>query len=293
MTPQLHIDADLRLSIAVPATSDAAAEEVTATVRGTGTELEVHLDQLAAMPIGLGRRALADLASDVGAAAADAGLTIVVTGPDGPVVALGQVRSRLLDRAVTGSRHVEVRDRRGALRMLRRSRSSGPSLADLAPPSTPWPVLPTVARLRPRRVTTTHDPLGGGEPRLVYYPAPGPEQGAPRLVARLRRGTTTLGSDEGCDVVVAGLDPLHAEIRRDPADDEYLLHAAAGSSATVGGEPAHDGIVLRTGATVTCGDQTFVYMREEYADHGRPYGGREGGEFSRQRPQPNPRRYER
>ncbi|WP_281964947.1 FHA domain-containing protein [Serinicoccus marinus] len=294
MTQQLHIDADLRLTITVPSKGDGSDEQVTATVRGSGTQIEVQLDQLGGIPLGLGRRAASDLVSDVGSAAADAGLTISVAGPDGPVLALGQVRSRFLDRVVTGSRHVAVRDRRGALHMLRDARAGGPSLAELAPPATPWPIVPTGARPRRRRVTTTHDPLGGGNPRLVYYPAPGPEQGAPRLVAPLRRGTTTIGSEEECDIVVPGLDPQHAEIRRDPTTDEYLLHASPGSSAGVGGQPADaDGTVLRTGATVVCGDQTFVYQREEYADHGRPYGGREGGEFSRQRPQRPPRHYQR
>ncbi|WP_151523853.1 FHA domain-containing protein [Serinicoccus kebangsaanensis] len=289
---QLHIDADLRLTISVPETDGRPSEHFSATVQGTGTELQVQLDELGGVPLGLGRRAATDIVSDIAAAAADAGLTVSIAGPDGPVLSLGQVRSRLLDRAVTGSRHVAVRDRRAALRLLRAARTDGPSLADLLPPGTPWPLAPTVARLRRRRVTTTHDPLGGGEPRLVYYRPPGPEQGAPRLVAPLRRGTTTIGSAPDNDVVVPGLAARHAEIRRDATTDEYLLHAVE-DVASVGGAPAHDGIVLRTGATVTCGDQTFVYVREEYADHGRPYGGREGGEFSRQRPQSRPRRYER
>ena len=32
------------------------------------------------------------------------------------------------------------------------------------------------------------------------------------------------------------------------------------------------------------------FYREEYADHGRPYGGRAGGEIGHQRPQPARRR---
>jgi hypothetical protein len=34
------------------------------------------------------------------------------------------------------------------------------------------------------------------------------------------------------------------------------------------------------------GPWTFVYARDEYADHGRPYGGREGGEGTHQPRQP-------
>ena len=49
--------------------------------------------------------------------------------------------------------------------------------------------------------------------------------------------------------------------------------------------------ILRTGSRVDLGEWTFTFSREEYADHGRPYGGRIGGELGHQRPQPaTPRR---
>lgn len=291
MAARLHVDADLTLTISVPGPAadgggPSEPQEINATIRGAGSEIEVVLDQLGELPLGMGRRAAADLTSDVGSAAADAGLVISVSGPDGPVLAIGAVRSRILDRAVTGSRHVAVKDRRAALRLLRAARTDGPSLADLTPPGTLWPLAPTVAPALRRRVTTTHDPAGGGDPRLIYYLPPGPERGAPRQVAHLRRGTTTIGSAADNDVVIPGLEPHHAEVRREAGTDEYLLHALTDATATVAGRQATEGIVLRTGAGVTCGRQSFVYAREEYADHGRPYGGREGGEFSRQRPQP-------
>ena len=293
MVEQLRVEADLTLTVTPPSSVDGTQEEgLTAHIRGTGSQIEVTLDRLVGLPLGMGRRRAADLASDVGSMAAQAGLTVVVSGPEGPVLAFGDVRSRLLDRAFTGSRHVAVRDRRAALRMLRRSGEAGPSLADLTPPGTPWPPVPVVPTGRRRRVTTTHDPLGRGDPRLVYYLPPGPEQGSPRQTAYLHRGTTTIGSDPGSDVVVPGLAARHAEVRRDPAVDEYLVHAVDGE-VSVAGAVVGQGVVLRTGATVTCGDQRFVYVREEFADHGRPYGGREGGEFSRQRPQRRPEHYER
>ncbi|WP_238148993.1 FHA domain-containing protein [Serinicoccus sediminis] len=293
MAEQLRVDADLTLTVSTPASGPGTEEEqLTARIVGTGAEIEVTLDRLVGLPVGMGRRRAADLASDVGTVLADAGLTVVVSGPDGPVLAVGAVRSRFLDRAVTGSRHVAVRDRRAALRLLRRSDGEGPSLADLTPPGTPWPLVPVAPPRRRRRVTTTHDPLGRGEPRLVYYLPPGPERGSPRQTAFLRRGTTTIGSDPGNDVVVPELAAHHAEVRRNPQDDEYLVHAVDGD-VSVAGAVVEEGVVLRTGATVTCGEQRFVYVREEFADHGRPYGGREGGEFSRQRPQRRPERYER
>ena len=42
-----------------------------------------------------------------------------------------------------------------------------------------------------------------------------------------------------------------------------------------------------TGVTrVEVGAWTMTFFREEFADHGRPYGGRVGGEIGHQRPQP-------
>jgi hypothetical protein len=43
---------------------------------------------------------------------------------------------------------------------------------------------------------------------------------------------------------------------------------------------------LRTGALITLGPWRLAFFREEFADHGRPFGGRMGGEFAVQRPQP-------
>ncbi|MBA2561020.1 MAG: hypothetical protein H0V07_14260 [Propionibacteriales bacterium] len=45
--------------------------------------------------------------------------------------------------------------------------------------------------------------------------------------------------------------------------------------------------ILRTGCGVDLGRWHLSYFREEYADHGRPYGGRIGGELGYQRPQPS------
>jgi hypothetical protein len=53
----------------------------------------------------------------------------------------------------------------------------------------------------------------------------------------------------------------------------------------VNGAPV-DSSVLRTASRVDLGDRTMSFYREEHADHGRPYGGRAGGEIGHQRPQP-------
>jgi hypothetical protein len=44
--------------------------------------------------------------------------------------------------------------------------------------------------------------------------------------------------------------------------------------------------ILRTGCRLEVGDWVLVFARDEHADHGRPYGGRIGGELGHQRPQP-------
>ncbi|HSP75244.1 MAG TPA: hypothetical protein VLO31_03400, partial [Cryobacterium sp.] len=49
------------------------------------------------------------------------------------------------------------------------------------------------------------------------------------------------------------------------------------------------GQILRTGARIEMGPWRLAFFREEYADHGRPYGGRVGGEFAVQKPQPSRR----
>lgn len=289
MSAQIRVEADLRLTITPPA-EDGAAAPLHARMTGSGTHLEVALDGLDELPLGLSWRAAADVAADVAALAADAGLTITILGPSGPVVALGAVRSGFLERTVTGSPHIAVRDRRAALRLLRAGRGTkATGLAALTPPPTLWPLAPTLVGASHRRVRTTHDPLGGGDPRLLYHLPPHPELGAPQQTLHLRRGTTTIGSAPDNDLVIPGLEAWHAAVRRDPTTDEYHFVALTAAPATVAGEQAAEGLVLRTGARIDCAGQRLVYVRDEYADHGRPFGGREGGEFSRQRPQKRPR----
>ena len=53
----------------------------------------------------------------------------------------------------------------------------------------------------------------------------------------------------------------------------------------VNGAPV-DTALLRTASRLDIGDWTMSFYREEYADHGRPYGGRVGGEIGHQRRQP-------
>lgn len=157
---------------------------------------------------------------------------------------------------------------------------------DLKPPPTLFPFAPTMARRRRRPVTTTHDPERGGNPRLTLPLGPYPQVGDKPSVFRLRDDVTTIGSAEDCHIRLAGLQPVHAEIRHDERDDFVIVRIARGDGLRVHGELV-DSAILRTGTRVDLGEVQLTYVREEYADHGRPYGGRIGGELGHQRTQPS------
>lgn len=132
--------------------------------------------------------------------------------------------------------------------------------------------------------TTTHAAWGAGSPRLLV------RSESARFVHELVADVTRLGSSDGNDLVLTDTDPLHATIEHDDRDEYVLtlhgpgeMNANPESSATHPGERTE---TLRTGARFTAGPWSLVFMRDEFADHGRPYGGREGGEFSDQPPQP-------
>jgi len=147
------------------------------------------------------------------------------------------------------------------------------------------PIAPTMAR-QSRRVTTTHDPDRGGNPRLFLSLGAYPREGDRQTVYPLRDDVTTIGSGAGCDIRLAGLEELHAEIRHDD-DDEFVLTPIGSTEETRVNGALAQSTILRTGSRIDLGGRGLTFFREEYADHGRPYGGRSGGEFSRQRAQPS------
>jgi hypothetical protein len=116
---------------------------------------------------------------------------------------------------------------------------------------------------------------------------PAPRAGDRQRVHLLPPGVTTIGSSPESDLRLDGIAARQAEIRRDDHDEYVLVDLAADVPTRVNGASA-DRHVLRTGSRIEIGPWTMSYWREEYADHGRPYGGRSGGELSRQRPQPVP-----
>ena len=96
----------------------------------------------------------------------------------------------------------------------------------------------------------------------------------------------------------AGVDPNATEVIFTGADhgvergveQDYQrslpLSEAYGAEVLVHGAVVRGSTILRTGARIDVGGHSLSFFREEYADHGRPYGGRSGGEIGYQRRQP-------
>jgi len=132
--------------------------------------------------------------------------------------------------------------------------------------------------------TTTHAVWGAGEPHLLV------SRDDEHTVHRIDVDLVRIGSGTDAELHLDDIDPVHATIMHDDRDEYVLtLHgkgemsAQSDVAATHGGERTE---TLRTGARFTAGPWTFVFVRDEYADHGRPFGGRQGGEYSDQAPQP-------
>jgi hypothetical protein len=135
-------------------------------------------------------------------------------------------------------------------------------------------------------ITTTHDPAGGGRPRLLFTLGEHPrahvrhaftaEEG--RIFA-LPSTVTRIGSDPSNDLCLPGLAALHAEIHRNDADDYVLRTCSPFGQMRVHGRTATVA-ELHSGVRIELGPWVLSYARSEFADHGRPSGGRQGGELS-------------
>lgn len=126
----------------------------------------------------------------------------------------------------------------------------------------------------------THDPAGGGSPRLQFSLGDHHDRDAtPLSDFELQPGTNTIGSHEQNDLRLEGLEDFHAEIRRDSGDDYVLVSLVGEAGLTVHGRPAST-VELHTGTRIELGRWVVSYARDESADHGRPHGGRQGGELS-------------
>ena len=276
----LRFRADINLDFSLQETS---GEEVRGTVKAAGREVVVALDRIDALQ---SQRlpSLGDL-RPLAKTLAEQGLTVVVDGPDGRIISLGAVEAPASQRVVTRSPHIKL-GKLGALApMLKRGRRSPARGVSLLPPGTLLPLLPTVKRRIPRRITTTHYTRGGGRPRLIFVQDAKSWTGQIPREFSLTAERVRIGSDDSVDLQLPGLDGVHAEIVHNDRD-EYVLVRHGKVTGSFGPGSAS---VLRTGSRLQMGQWCLAFFREEFADHGRPFGGRSGGEFAYQRPQRDPR----
>lgn len=275
MSATVRLDVDLEIALDV-----AGRCEPFARITASGSQIDIEITR--PMAVRVARRSALSWLTPLADAAAARGIVIVVTGPSGVVARAGAVRASLIHHRVTGSRHIQLGSPRALVAL------GGPRGASTwrLPPGTPLPLTPTLARARKDRATTTHYVPGSGKPRLIFTMGGIDWNGQAPREFLLSSANTTIGSDAAADLRLDGLGTVSAEIRHGAAD-EYLLHVV-GEQQGVLLDPAESPSprVLRTGARIDLGPWKLAFFREEFADHGRPYGGRLGGELARQRPQP-------
>lgn len=139
----------------------------------------------------------------------------------------------------------------------------------------------------------THaDQIGDGRPRLVVSQQSGALVDVEPDGALHTEQVKSIEAEIGSSLSVGGgvQDGLRLEglptgaftvrLRRD--DDEFIVLPMAAPVRVDGGPVDADGRTLRTGDRITVGDWELSFAREEFADHGRPHGGRQGGELARQ-----------
>lgn len=279
MSQQVRLDIDLAYSFTDGGGGSAAATQ--GTISADGSEVTVYCEDPSAANLG----GLPSLESvrELAANLAAKGLTVTIAGPAGTLASIGKVETSMAQRLMTRSAHIRAGSLT-ALAPLIRGVSRKPGVP-LLPPSTPFPLVPTVNRRIRRQVTTTHHTPGSGRPRLIFVQSSETWNGQVPREVNLAQEELIIGSSPDADLVLDGLLPVHATVQHN-ADDEYVLvpHGPVHGSVQPDGPS-----ILRTGARVQLGDWCLAYFREEYADHGRPFGGRSGGELAYQRPQYDPR----
>jgi hypothetical protein len=128
-------------------------------------------------------------------------------------------------------------------------------------------------------------PVRAGHPRLVVAsggsaPVGSPEAAGIQPTFTLDADLVTLGSADTQDIQLAGLAPEHGEIRREADEDEWVYRDVHPSTASRVDGVVTDGIGLHHGDRLDLGPVMLVFQRDEAVDHGRPAGGREGGDFA-------------
>lgn len=261
-----RLDIDLSFSLAEPDGS----KSLEGTIQANGSEVTITADhpELLASSRALTLRQLRVLALEV----ARLGLSVTIAGPSGMIASIGDVKSNALQRVMTGSPYMKLGSA-AAVAPLLRPRPGAKAFP--LPPVTMFPLVPTVQRNTRHRISTTHYTPGSGRPRLVFIIGSANWDGTPAREFALLPGTTLISSGADADLMLSGLGDESAIVRHTDRD-EYVLEVA-------GLAP----VVLRTGARIELGVWRMAFFRAEYADHGRPWGGRIGGELSHQRSQPD------
>ena len=282
--PRLEID----LTFSLDEPGQPGASVLTGSISAAGTDVKIFADHPEVLLQGR-RVKLADMRA-LAQGIAWFGLSITLEGPAGVIARIGAVDAPALQRVVTGSPHIRLGSA-AAIAPLLRKRGSVTATVPL-PPATLFPLVPTVSRRVRRTATTTHYRPGSGRPRLIFVIGSKNWNGQRPREFDLLPTETRIGSGPEADLQLDGLSPVHAEIRH-TADDEYVLYPigelSGGSRLPEASGRRDGGQVLRTGTRIELGKWKMAYFREEFADHGRPHGGRVGGELSRQKPQRNTR----
>lgn len=255
-------------------------ERLSVRVEGDGHEFSIISSDLARLAAGRSTGEMNQWAEVL----AEHGACVTLCDDGGPILKIGDVRVSWWQRVVTRSRHVKVCRWRAATALKAAALSS--SDQTLMPPPVEWPKLPPLPWWN-RKITTTHDPYGGGHPRLYLSDTRVPATGRGVRVLYLLPGETVLGSGPDVDLQLDGMDGVQAVVNR-TADDEYVLSARSETVPTVVHGQHRAEQQLRTGTRIEIGPWRLTYVRDEYADHGRPFGGRIGGELGVQRPQSSP-----
>jgi hypothetical protein len=125
---------------------------------------------------------------------------------------------------------------------------------------------------------------GAGHPRLVTtndgYAVAGTAaaNGLPTTYP-LATDTTVLGGAIGQDVHLAGLPAAYGAIVRHRGDEYVYVQLDPSHVVQLNGTTVTTA-ALHHGDRLTLGQHELVFQRDEFADHGRFDGGRQGGEFS-------------
>ncbi|WP_154605494.1 FHA domain-containing protein [Arthrobacter sp. AQ5-05] len=276
----MRFDIDLAFSTDLPAEEGEEATVVNGRITAAGQEIHIHADNAALFRLGSRRQlpALRKLAHSL----AQRGIAVSVSVPEGVIVTLGAVELSALQRLLTNSSYIKP-GKANTWATLIKAQASGGTRGSLLPPATPLPISPTFQRRYRMKPTTTHYARGGGRPRLIFVRDSETWDGRPPNEYNLTAENTIIGSGAEADFRLPDLSADHGHVVH-TADDEYVYLPGEGDTHQ---RPEQ---ILRTGARLLLGPWRMVYFREEYADHGRPFGGRTAGEFAKlQRPQFDPR----